>query len=218
MVQWAEKMHEQPAEKLEEQMPLAVMIDCASRNSKRARELGDTAKDKDEALQLALQAKEEADAKYSKVSKERDEMQALAEERQTHNEELTLRIEQMHGTARRYNFQNPTSRERAPAPAPAPAPARIESGMSASERAEFAAPIGGITSTLDVASRGAARVCNPLLDMLKMSGAGSGRVMRSNSANGLLGGIQEGGASSSSFASNDPDVAAAIRGAMSGGF
>ena len=216
---WAEGLPHTPAEKLEDQMPLAVLVDCASAGAKRAREAESVAAEKDEALKLALKGGEEKDVELHKVRKERDEMKELAEERQAQAEELALRYAQITGAARRNDFSLPASRERQPsAPVADGAPGSMASGLSASERASVAPPMGGVANTLDVASgkkpmRAAVAAGHfagsGLLDMLK-GNVGSGRVMRASTQHVLLGGSSDGGASSSGA---DTDLAATIRAA-----
>ena len=208
LASWTQKMHQQPSEKLDDQMGLAVAIDCASALVKRTREEKDEASQKDQALQDALTSKEELRGDHEKLQKRYTEMSSLADERQANNDKLAYTIAQMNGTARRYDFQNPSSREKSREPP-----------KDSSGKAPMGPPLGqGLTTTIDVASAGVghhAMNTDPsqcLSNFLSQShdGGGSGRIMRTSTAHGWLGG---GGGDEGSSSQNGGDISAVIRAA-----
>lgn len=205
---WSANLHAHPAETLEQQMPLAVLVDCASADKKRAREAEAVAAETAEALKASNEKCDGLEAEKQKYLKLFTEMQALANERQQQAEELAMRNAQITGAAKRHDFTFQTSRERQPV--------ALSAGLSAAERAAEA-PSGaalGLSSTLDVASGGKARMAtalyNPaatLANFINQSGAAGGsRIMRTSTPHGLLGGSTDGPS-----ASGSDDVAAAIR-------
>lgn len=237
---WSANLHSHSAETLEQQMPLAMLVDCASADKKRARDAESVALETSEALKAANEKCDGLEASNEKYIKLYSEMQALANERQQQAEELALRNAQITGAAKRHDFTFQTSRERQPAVAPsAPsAPPTFSAGLSASERA-MESPLGGLgglgglglgsglSSTLDVASGGKARMApsayNPaatLANFIHQSGGGSvgggSRIMRTATSHGLLGGTSDGPSASGATSGSD-DVAAAIRATLGTG-
>jgi hypothetical protein len=90
----------------------------------------------------------------------------------------------------------------------------VEKRPDGAERAAEAPSLGGgLASTLDVASGGKARMAyNPaasLANFIHQSGGGGGRIMRTSTTHGILGGTNDGPSASGSSGSDD--VAAAIR-------
>ena len=210
---FAAKMHATPAERLDQQMPLAVMIDCASADKKRARDAETKLAESTEALQAANQKADAATAEKDKYFKLYTEMQKLAEERQNEAEDLSTRYQALVGNARRQDFRHSSSREQRLAPPTKDAPT---TGLDAASRAIEAPPLGAVTTTLDVAS-GKSKM--PYIDptsalsaFVAGQGAGGNRVMRAASAHHLLGASSDGASSAS--ASSNPELIAAIRAAL----
>jgi hypothetical protein len=218
---WSANLHTHPAETLEQQMPLGILIDCASADKKRAREAESVATETADALKASNEKCDGLEVEKEKYRKLYTEMQALANERQQQAEELAMRNAQITGAAKRHDFTFQTSREvRQPAPTGAlAAPAGLNTGLSAAERAAEAPSLGGggLASTLDVASGGKARMAAPtynpaatLANFIHQSGGGGGgRIMRTSTSHGILGGTNDGPSASGSSGSDD--VAAAIR-------
>ena len=213
---WSANLHAHPAETLEQQMPLAVLVDCASADKKRARDAEAVAAETADALKASNEKCDGLELEKEKYRKLYAEMQALANERQQQAEELAMRNAQITGAAKRHDFTFQTSRE-ARQPAAIAAPAALHAGLSAAERAAEAPSLGGgLASTLDVASGGKARMVAPphdpaatLANFIHQSGGGGGRIMRTSTTHGILGGTNDGPSSSGSNGSDD--VAAAIR-------
>jgi hypothetical protein len=211
---WSANLHTHPAETLEQQMPLGILIDCASADKKRAREAESVATETADALKASNEKCDGLEVEKEKYRKLYTEMQALANERQQQAEELAMRNAQITGAAKRHDFTFQTSREVRP-----PAPATLNTGLSAAERAAEAPSLGGggLASTLDVASGGKARMAAPaynpaatLANFIHQSGGGGGgRIMRTSTTHGILGGTNDGPSASGSSGSDD--VAAAIR-------
>lgn len=229
---WSANLHTHPAETLEQQMPLAVLVDCASADKKRARDAEAAASESAEALKASNEKCDGLELEKEKFRKLYTEMQALANERQQQAEELAMRNAQITGAAKRHDFTFQTSREvRQPAaaasaaptmpavPAMPTVPAALNTGLSAAERAAEAPSFGsaGLASTLDVASGGKTRMPaaahNPaatLASFIHQSGGlGGNRIMRTSTTHGILGGTNDGPSASGSNGSDD--VAAAIR-------
>jgi len=204
---WAQNMHKHPAEKIDEQMPLAILVHNASATIKRTREDAAAAGEKEEALKSALAGNETLEVEKDKLQKRLNEMEVLANERQQQAEEVALRLAQVTGTAKRYDFSNPTSREM---------PRKITSGRSASEIAAEA-PMSALATTIDAASIGNGKAPAMSIDptsalasfVSQNGGAGSSRLMPTGSTHSLLGGPNRSEGSSSNTGTSD--VVAAIR-------
>ena len=210
------------AETLEEHMPLAILVDCASADKKRARDAESQLADSASALKEANQKVDEERQEKEKFVKYASEMEALANERQQQAEEMAMRYAQITGTMRRGDFSlqasravaRPTPPSSATPTTPAGAPAVMATGLAAGERVDVAPP--AMTATLDVASGGKARMRNidpttALSAFVNQQGLGSSRIMRNQGTHGILGGAADGAPSSSGASAGSYDLAAAIR-------
>jgi hypothetical protein len=108
---WSANLHTHPAETLEQQMPLGILIDCASADKKRAREAESVATETADALKASNEKCDGLEVEKEKYRKLYTEMQALANERQQQAEELAMRNAQITGAAKRHDFTFQTSRE-----------------------------------------------------------------------------------------------------------
>lgn len=211
---FAQTMHNVPAEKLDDSMPLALMIDCASAQLKRERDTTEHDGAKDQMLKDQLETIDGLRGDNDKLQKRCAEVVALADERGYANEELTQRLTQVAGTARRFDFSLKGSRETPSESTTAPAsqvPLKMSTGGAGLIAQDM--PSTGISTSLDVASRKAPMRApmDPTASLaayISQTGDSSGRIMRSSTAHDLLGG---GGGSASSSMSMDTDLTAVVR-------
>ena len=156
-----------PAEQLDQEMPVAVMVHCASANMKK-RDLDDgTAKERAEELRKQLAKNEELEQEVQKKARQLSEVQQLAEERQAQTEELGRKLAALTGAARRYDFNIPTSRHTglasnaAPMNATAAAAASLAASHAAAQSsdnaAKAAAEANGIPSTMSTGGNAAGK-------------------------------------------------------------
>lgn len=99
-----------PAEQLDADMPLAVLVHCASSNAKKRAMDDDAAKERADELRKVLQENEELKAENAKKSKIITDVSALAEERHAQTEEACRKLAALTGAARKYDFSLPSSR------------------------------------------------------------------------------------------------------------
>jgi len=111
LCRWSDSLNSIPSEKLEDNMPLAVLVANCSASDKKRRLDDGAAAEKDEALRQMAADKEAANEKAEKFQKMWSEMQQLAEERQKAAEELSQKLARVTGVATRYAYSMPSSRE-----------------------------------------------------------------------------------------------------------
>ena len=195
----ARNMHAVSNEKLDDEMPYAVLLDCASATHRTATKREREATESSEALKNAMQQKEVYESENNKLQKQLNEQISLNEERLAQSEEMAYKLAQVTGVAQRYNFQNPASRTiQRPVDPPLPkqtetnAPATLATGMNASEMKMEAPGAVGLTSTLNVASGKLPMRAASFLDKLRASGPGNSKFLPTDAIRSVIGGKDEG--------------------------
>ena len=134
-------MAQAPAEKLDSEMPLAVLVHCASANAREVMSQNQINAAKDEELKKSLSRIEELEADNAKKARQVSEVSALAEERQAQAEELGAKLAAITGAARRYDFSLPSSRHTGLASSGPSATEQAAASLAASHlKAQPAAP------------------------------------------------------------------------------
>jgi len=188
MIEWSNSCHK--SEKLEQTMPLARLVSCASAQFKRSREEASQNEAKKEHVAAMAKKQDELvtslDAKVARIG----ELEALCNERQAAAEKLQAELARIGGLKQAFDFNNASSRE-------ASAPAALTS--CAAEAKLGIAP--NMVASTSVAS--AAAVEDELLSFVNASSSGyaGNRICQSATGHAYLG----------VSGSSDGDVAAAIR-------
>lgn len=188
MIEWSNSCHK--SEKLEQTMPLARLVSCASAQFKRSREEASQHEAKKDHVAAMAKKQDELvsslDAKVARIG----ELEALCNERQASAEKLQAELARIGGLKQAFDFNNASSRE-------AVAPAALTS--CAAEAKSSIAP--NMVASTSVAS--AAAVEDELLSFVNAASSGyaGNRICQSATGHAYLG----------VSGSSDGDVAAAIR-------
>jgi len=243
---WSQSLASHPSETLEQQMPLALMVDCASADRKRARDVETQLAEQTEMVKQLSEEKDKERSEKEKFQRMHDSMKDLASERLAESEDLMQRLASAQNNQQRWNFANPTSRERVGAALGTSAPRMgggtaktaaeaqalaangipsnlATGGLTGAERLTEAAP-GGMATTVDTAS-GKARLgarssfvdpTQTLASFIGTQGGFGGMRIMRSGTQHSILGGASEPPSGGTWSAETMDVAAAIRAASSG--
>lgn len=137
------------AEKLDQEMPLAVLVHAASANAKQLSQERINTQEKDDELRKALQKIDEQEAEITKQRRINSDYVNVINEKQEQTVALSQKLAVLTGTANRADFRIPTSRVQGLANDTATAVANLAAAHVAAQPPAVAEPAASST-TVDV--------------------------------------------------------------------